>query len=443
MSMDDAVKKYRDRRAERIQKRNGGCENIDAVEEFRKRRSGRLEERMDAGIGWAYGLAKSEGIDTTGMTPKEVFEALDKKGISTGKNGPNKGGAKQAKAENKNGEKKRVTNSKSAIGVKESDGSGYKGKPGEVKSGKSGNLRPKSAAAKKIDTADAAYETKLFKESGGKKGREKNSLTDYIDANGNLSPERQKVHDEIIQKFFADKIPYDGKPTMVMSGGGPASGKSFIEKSARAKFGDDTTVTIDPDAFKAMLPGYAEMAKNGTDAAPHYHEESSALAKRAYQYAVDNGLNAVYDGTGDGSVKSVMKKLKTAQDAGYAVKGQYVTVDTDEAIRRNQARYEHMKEKYENGESDIPPRLPKVEDVRNIHAAVTDVALDAAGLFDDWELTDNNVKPGEERPVIARCKKGGEIEVVPGMEDRVQKWLDKGTGGAKVVNGKIVRRKSA
>lgn len=96
MSMDDAVKKYKARRAERIQKRNGVGENIDAVEEFRKRRSGRLEERMDAGIGWAYGLAKSEGIDTTGMSPKEVFEALDKKGVST-KNGPKETGGKKEK----------------------------------------------------------------------------------------------------------------------------------------------------------------------------------------------------------------------------------------------------------------------------------------------------------------------------------------------------------
>lgn len=432
--MDKAVRDYKKRRKARLDAKNGVVEKVDSVEEYKKRRKERLLSRMDAGQGWVFGALKAEGVDTSEMDLGEAFEAWNK--LNEGK------GGSQKKEEGTKGKKeKKEEEKKPKLGKKESDGSGYSGKPGEVKSGKSGNMKPKNDAAKRIDTKDALYETQLYKDSGGKKGREKNSLSEHIDENGNLSPERQKVHDEIIQKFFADKIPYDGKPTMIMSGGGPASGKSFIEKSARSQFGDDTTVTIDPDAFKAMLPGYAEMAKTSKDAAPHYHEESSALAKRAYQYAVDNGLNAVYDGTGDGSVNSVMKKLKTAQDAGYAVKGQYVTVDTDEALRRNQARFEHMKEKFEKGESDTPPRLPKEEDVRNIHAAVTDVALDAAGLFDDWELTDNNGKPGEERPIIARCKKGGEIEVVPGMEDKVQKWLDKGTTGAKVVDGKIVRPK--
>lgn len=33
----------------------------------------------------AYGLAKKHGIDTTGMSPKEVWDALKEKGISLGK----------------------------------------------------------------------------------------------------------------------------------------------------------------------------------------------------------------------------------------------------------------------------------------------------------------------------------------------------------------------
>lgn len=422
--MDKAVAKFKKRRQMRLDSRFG--RERDSVAEYRKRR----EMRMDAGVGWVFGILKKNGVDTEGMSVPDAFKALEEL----------HGGKFISKNKNVHGKKrgKIGPNLNLAIGKKEASGRGYKGKPGEVKTGKGGKLAPKSESAKRIDVSDAQEETRLFKESGGKKGLEKNSLTDYIDENGNLKPERQKVHDEIIQKFFADKIPAGGKATLVMSGGGPASGKSFIEKSARSEFGDDTTVTIDPDAFKAMLPGYEAMAKKDENTAGFYHEESSALAKRAYQYAVDNGINVVYDGTGDGSVKSVMKKLKTAQDAGYAVKGSYVTVDTDEALRRNQARYENMLKKYESGESDIPPRLPKDETVRKIHAAVTDISLQVASLFDNWELTDNNGAKGEKKPVIARCKKGGEIEVVPGMEERMQRYIDKGNSGAKVVNGKIV-----
>ena len=416
----DVVERYRLRREARLEKKNG--KRLDSVDAFKQRRTERMQTRMD--IEW-----------------EENEHPRDENGQFTSGSGGSSGGNKNKPKTEKKSESNKVVNGKIPLGENEHDGSKYKGKPGEVKSGKNGDLKPKSDGAKRIDTADAIAEVQKYKETGGKKGIAENSLTKYVDKDGKLSPERQAVHDEIIQSFFASKVPQKGQATMIMSGGGPASGKSFVEKGARAKFGDDTTITIDPDKFKAMLPGYADMAKKDEGAAGYFHEESSALAKRAYQYAAENNLNVVYDGTGDGSIGSVMKKLKTAQDAGYAVKGQYVTVDVDEALKRNQKRFEDMKERYEKGESDIPPRKPKEDHVRDIHAKVSDIGLDVAGLFDDWELTDNNVKKGEERPVIARCKKGGEIEVVKGMEDKVQKWLDKGTSGAKVVNGKIVRKK--
>lgn len=443
--MDKAVIAYKKRRQARLDAKNGKEPKYDIVEEFRKRRNSRLEARMDAGIGWAYGLAKSKGIDTEGMTPEEVFEALKEKG--TGRSAKIKGrvreksrqsGDEHARGKNAKNEKSSSRNNRLD---KECDGKGYKGKPGEVVSGKGGKLAPKSDAAKKIDTADAMAETELWKSSGGKKGIPKNSLSDHIDENGNLTPERQKVHDEIVQRFFADKMKFDGTPTMIMSGGGPASGKSFVSKNAESKFGKDSVVVVDPDEFKKMLPGFGDMAVAGDKAAGFYHEESSALAKRIYQYAAENGINVVYDGTGDGSVKSVMKKLKTAQDAGYKVTGEYVTVDVDGdagALVRNRERYEHAQKDWDSGKKVDPPRLVKDTHVRDIHAKVSDIGPDVAPLFDEWTLTDNNVPRGAPRPIIARCKKGGEIEVVKGMEDKVQAWLDKGTRGGKVVNGKVV-----
>ena len=93
--MDKAVLKYKKRRQNRLDAKNGvTADRYDSVDAFKKRRKERLEERMDAGIGWAYGLAKSKGIDTAGMTPKEVFEALEKEGGGGKKETP----AKEAKA---------------------------------------------------------------------------------------------------------------------------------------------------------------------------------------------------------------------------------------------------------------------------------------------------------------------------------------------------------
>lgn len=441
--MDKAVIEYKKRRQARLDSRRGVSREprYDSVEEFRRRRNNRLEERMDAGVGWAYGLAKSKGIDTEGMTPEEVFEALKEEGGAKGKKLEGKIGKEKKFTTVEKGARNRKSKPENNRLDKECDGSRYKGNPGEVKSGKGGKLAPKSDAAKKIDTADAIKETELWKATGGKKGIQRNSLTGHIDKDGNLSPERQKIHDEIVQKFFDDKIKYDGTPTMIMSGGGPASGKSFVSKNAENQFGKESVVVVDPDEFKKMLPGFGDMAVAGDKAAGFYHEESSALAKRIYQYAADNGINVVYDGTGDGSFNSVAKKLKTAQDAGYKIKGEYVTVDVDGnsgALVRNKERYEHAQEDWDAGKKVDPPRLVRDSHVKDIHAKVSDIAPDVAGLFDEWTLTDNNVPRGAPRPVIARCKRGGEIEVIKGMEDKVQAWLDKGTRGGKVVDGKIV-----
>lgn len=326
----------------------------------------------------------------------------------------------------------------------EHDGSGYNGKPGEVSSGRNGNLKPKSEKAKRIDASDAVAETELWKRTNGEKGLEKNSLTGYVDENGNLTPERQKVHDEIIQKLFADIVPQKGKATMTMSGGGPASGKSFIEKDVRKRFGDETCVTVDPDKLKEMLPGYTDMAIKTDKAAGYYHEESSALAKRMYQYALDNNINVVYDGTGDGSVNSVKKKIQAARDAGYAVKGEYVTVDVDGpngAIARNQARYENGKKKFESGESDIPPRKPNEDHVRSIHAAVSDIIPAVANMFDDWKLWDNNGEVGSPRTLVATCEQGGKVKVEKGQEKLLQKFLDKGKEGYTYSDGEFVKKK--
>lgn len=340
----------------------------------------------------------------------------------------------------------KVSSPKSSYGVSSTPSpktTGANASLGEVKSGRNGDFRPKSERSKRIDTADAVSEFKNGKH---------NSLESYVDDNGVLSEERQKVHDEIVYNFFKDKIPAKGTPTMIMSGGGPASGKSKVTKDAESNFGVETMVKIDPDEIKTMFPGYQEMAveyyesgEKTQNAAAFYHEESSALAKRIYQYGLDNGVNVVYDGTGDGNIGSVKKKIEQAREAGYRVEGKYVTVDTEEALSRNQQRYEHGVKKYEEakakGEKTEPPRVVPDDRVEKIHRAVSDIVPEVAGMFDSYELTDNNGDFGAEKPVIATCENGGELKVVKGQEDKLQRFLDKGEMGYKVGKDGIVRKK--
>ena len=458
--MEKSVVEYKKRRQERMNANR--TVRMDAVDAYKARRANRLKARMDAGQGWVFGALKSKGIDTKDMELGEAFEKWNEinKGKSSNgekkqesekrsgdnsiedrKSGGGYGVNSKSKAVNKNAKNKK-SEPENDRRKQECDGNGYNGEPGEVKAGRGGRLAPKSDTSKRISTGDAIREMELYKETNGEKGLERNSLSDHMDESGNLTPERQKVHDEIVQNYFKDLVPYDGQATMIMSGGGPASGKSFVSDAAKDEFGSETVVVIDPDKIKAMLPGFADMAMEGEKAAGFYHEESSALAKRIYQYACENNINVVYDGTGDGSVNSVKKKLKQAQDAGYAVRGEYVTVNVggdSGALARNRGRYEHSVRDWNNGVQNMdPPRLVGDNHVMDIHAKVSDIAPDVANLFDAWVLTDNNVPKGAKRPVIARCKKDGEIEVVKGMEQKVQDWLDKGTRGGKVVNGKIV-----
>lgn len=68
------IERYRERREGRLRERNGR----DPVSEYRERRLERIEERMDANPRVAYGIARGMGIDTTGMSPKEVWAAIRK-----------------------------------------------------------------------------------------------------------------------------------------------------------------------------------------------------------------------------------------------------------------------------------------------------------------------------------------------------------------------------
>lgn len=302
---------------------------------------------------------------------------------------------------------------------------GHAGRTGKVGGSASGEstIEVEGSSGKKakmsipaIDTGDAAAEVK--------NGRH-NSLEKYIDSDGNLSPERQALHAEIVSGYFEGKEKVDGVRTATFLGGGPASGKSSLRDSGLIVQADDpSTVTIDPDGLKGKLPGYEEMASETDSAAAFYHEESSAVAKTLYSTALDYGCNTVYDGTGDGSVNSMRKKIKDAHDAGYKAVGEYVTVDVDEALRRNELRYEAAKEKYEKGLSKVPPRLPDAKIVKSIHRKVTDISVECASEFDSIKIYDNNGARGSAPTLIATGGNGKPLSAV--NKTLLQKYLDKG-----------------
>lgn len=248
-----------------------------------------------------------------------------------------------------------------------------------------------------------------------------NSLRAHMDENGKLTPEREQLHKQIIDDLLKGKKGVEGQATMTMLGGGPASGKSSVMSTKTD--GDPHKIKVDPDMIKEKLPGYAEMAAKSSEAAGFYHEESSALAKRFYEVALKENINVLYDGTGNGKISSVEKKINAARDKGYRVEAKYVTIDTEEAVRRNTARYEHAKAQGEN------PRLVPDTVVRGTHAAVTDISVQAAKHFDSIEIYDNNGARGQHK-LIASGGNGKGLKAVPGQEKAFNDYLNKSTKGA-------------
>lgn len=262
----------------------------------------------------------------------------------------------------------------------------------------------------KVNTADAMWEM-----SHGKS----NSLSAYLDRDGNLSPEREALHKQIIDNYLNGKTPQQGTATMTMMGGGPASGKSSVIKSGLYKLPDKKcSVVVDPDDIKQYLPGYAQMSKLNNTAASFYHEESSMLAKQLASTCFTENYNVTYDGTGDGSINSVMKKLNGAKKYGYRVNGMYVTVDIDEALKRNMNRYKHALTK---GES---PRLVPDDYVISCHKKVTQISMETSDKFDSIKLYDNNGKSGNAK-LIAIGGNGGKLHAIKGEEKTFKKFLGK------------------
>lgn len=253
------------------------------------------------------------------------------------------------------------------------------------------------------------------------KDGKKNSLYMYMDAEGKLTPDREAVHENIIDKELEGKVPEEGQATMTMLGGGPASGKSSVMSTKKEDL-DEHTVVVDPDAMKKALPNYAEMAKYDDNTASYYHEESSALAKRLAGVSFNENYDVIYDGTGDGSRNSVMKKINQARENGYRVEGKYVTNDIERAVELNRQRYENAIAKGE------PARLVPEQYVRDTHRDVTDILVATASKYDYTELWDNNGAKGEQK-LIATGGGGFGLKPVAGQEQAFMSFLSKGSLG--------------
>jgi len=214
------------------------------------------------------------------------------------------------------------------------------------------------------------------------------------DGSPQFSAERQALHDRIVSEAV-DGVPASSDPTYHIMGGGPAAGKSSAIESGIVNVpGADKAVQINADEVKTSLKDADKLERD--DWAAFTHEESSYVAKRIQAAAIERGQDAVLDGTGDSSTSSIRRKIEGARAAGYKVEGHYVTVPTDVAVSRAQARGERT------------GRVVPEGIIRKTHSAVSRVAPEVASEFDSFTLVDTS---GRTPVKVASTTKGKPIKI--------------------------------
>ena len=234
----------------------------------------------------------------------------------------------------------------------------------------------------------------------------------HLDEDGNFTPERQELHNQIILEALEGTTPVE-EPVQNMNGGGPASGKGTMTRGANKRLTnyDENSVLVDPDEVKNKFPevqAAIERIRNGTATEQDFnwaglsHEESSHVAKRIHLAGLERHHNIIYDGTGDGGVKSVREKVKLARDNGYkTVNANYLYLEPDEGMSRAKER-----------EKENFRRVPETV-LKNTYNTISTIfpELLKDNIFDTVRLFDNNQERGVAAKLILE-QKDGETEVI-------------------------------
>lgn len=159
----------------------------------------------------------------------------------------------------------------------------------------------------------------------------------FMDANGKYTPERAELHRSIIRGLFTETRikhatpPIGTKPTLILSGGRPAAGKTT---SLKKELGEKikTSFYINADEIQEKLPGY-----KGRHAGL-YNAEAQDIALQAEKVARHMGLNIIYDATLK-SKQPALERVLNYKEAGYEVDGYFVHTTPATSVMRSAGRF--------------------------------------------------------------------------------------------------------
>lgn len=281
-----------------------------------------------------------------------------------------------------------------ALGGAGSGNFGHSGRPGQI-----GGSSSEGGSSDSVEKQyPRAREGKTILED--KEGL--NTLEQYLGTDGKLTKERRVLHDRIVAEALKGKISVD-EPHVYLMGGGPASGKSVLTTEINLPANH---VLVDPDTVRTKFPEWEQELKAAEreGRTPHAllaaytHEEASMLSKRIGAEAAKQKMHIVADGTGNSSLESITRKVEGYRANGHKVIANYVTVDTDEAVRRAEERGKQT------------GRYVPETYLRTVHASVSELFPKAIanGLFDEVALWDTS-KSG--KPVKVLSGRGKDVQI--------------------------------
>ena len=224
------------------------------------------------------------------------------------------------------------------------------------------------------------------------------TATMYTTSDGKWTPEREALHKSIIGRELQGKTPVD-RPVAYLLGGAPASGKTTLSQSGLMDV-DQNHVKVAPDDWVMDIPEYRTMlAAKDIKAGDFVYQETSLLGKKLAVTAMQARYNLLMDGIGDRSMEYLTERSNKLRKSGHKIVAHYVTVNVDEALKRNIDRAKKT------------GRFVPESNIRELHAAVSNLLPEAvkAGLFDEFSLWDT--EGSDERPALVASAVKGVLKI--------------------------------
>lgn len=217
---------------------------------------------------------------------------------------------------------------------------------------------------------------------------------------------RSKVHEGYWESLNIEGVPKSDTPTVYMTGGGAASGKTsgLLEnpecgyppisgkQDGRVVF--KGAVGINPDEAKGAIPEYQMALKRAKDsgrpnmaktAASYVHEESSMMAGHGLKRSISSQRDVVYDSLGDSGFDKLSGKVASMRSLGAKrVVANYASIDVGLALARAEKRAK------EEGRFVNPKEVRRGH--RDVSSTVQQVMSSPKGIFDSvalWDTTDS------------------------------------------------------